>query len=40
MGWGGCVPNSSVSVGEGPVVGFCEQGDEPSGSIKGGEILD
>jgi hypothetical protein len=25
---------------QGPVVGSCERGNEPSGSIKGGEILD
>jgi hypothetical protein len=24
---------------QGPVAGFCEHGDEPSGSIKGGEFL-
>jgi hypothetical protein len=24
----------------GPVVGFCEHGNEPSGSIKGGEHID
>jgi hypothetical protein len=31
--------NSSGS-GEGPVTGSCEHGNEPSGSIKGGEFLD
>jgi hypothetical protein len=31
--------NSSGS-GNGPVSGFCEQGNEPSGSINGGEFLD
>jgi hypothetical protein len=25
--------------GQGPVVGFCEDDNEPSGSIKGGEFL-
>jgi hypothetical protein len=24
----------------GPLAGFCERGNEPSGSIKGGEFLD
>jgi hypothetical protein len=28
------------SSGKGPVVGFCEHGNEPSGSIKGEEFLD
>jgi hypothetical protein len=26
-------------LGQGPVVGSCEQGNEPSGSIKGGNFL-
>jgi hypothetical protein len=26
--------------GYGPVAGFCEHGNDPSGSIKGGEFLD
>jgi hypothetical protein len=33
------VMNSSGS-GQGPVADCCEHGDEPSGSIKGGEFLD
>jgi hypothetical protein len=36
---GTCVPDASGS-GLGPVTGCCEHGNEPSGSIKGGEILD
>jgi len=34
-----CVLDSSGS-GYGRVVGFCEHGNEPSGSIKGGEFLE
>jgi hypothetical protein len=34
-----CGLNSSGS-GQGPVVGYCEHGNGPSGSIKDGEILD
>jgi hypothetical protein len=30
----------STGLGEGPIVAFCEHGNEPSGSIKGGEFLD
>jgi hypothetical protein len=30
----------SSSSGQRPVVGFSEHGNEPSGSIKGGEFLD
>jgi hypothetical protein len=30
----------SPASGYGPVVGSCELGNEPSGSIKGGEFLD
>jgi hypothetical protein len=30
----------SSALGWGPVTGCCEQGNEPSGSIKGGEFLD
>jgi hypothetical protein len=29
----------SYSSGKGPVVGSCEHGNEPSGSIKGGTFL-
>jgi hypothetical protein len=29
-----------VRTGYGPVAGSCDHGDEPSGSIKGGEFLD
>jgi hypothetical protein len=36
--WGGCGLDSSGS-GYGPVVGSCEHGNEPLGSIKGGEFL-
>jgi hypothetical protein len=35
----GCELDASDS-GQGPVVGSCEHGDEPSGFIKGGELLD
>jgi hypothetical protein len=35
VGWYGL---DSSGVGEGPVEGFCERGNEPSGSIKGWEI--
>jgi hypothetical protein len=31
---------NSPDSGYGPAVGFCELGNEPSGSIKGGEFLD
>jgi hypothetical protein len=31
---------NSFGSGEGPVVGPCEHGNEPSGSIKGREFLD
>jgi hypothetical protein len=31
---------SSYGSGEGPVAGSCEYGNEPPGSIKGGEFLD
>jgi hypothetical protein len=34
-----CGLDSSGS-GEGPVAGSCEHGNEPSGSIKGGEFFD
>jgi hypothetical protein len=30
----------STGAGYGPVAGSCEYGNEPSGSIKGGEFLD
>jgi len=30
----------SSGSGKGPVAGSCEQGNEPSGSIKGGEFVD
>jgi hypothetical protein len=30
----------SSGAGKGPVAGPCEHGNEPSGSIKGGEFLD
>jgi hypothetical protein len=36
---GKCGVDSSGS-GWGPVAGSCEHGNEPSGSIKGGEFLD
>jgi hypothetical protein len=36
---GRCGLDSSGS-GQGPVVGSCEHGNYPSGSIKGGEFLD
>jgi hypothetical protein len=36
---GGCGLDSSVP-GEVPLTGFCEHGNEPSGSTKGGEFLD
>jgi hypothetical protein len=36
---GTCGLDSSGS-GYGPVAGCCENGNEPSGSIKGGEFLD
>jgi hypothetical protein len=37
---GGCGVDLT-DTGLGPVaVGFCEQGDEPFGSIKGGQFLD
>jgi hypothetical protein len=35
----GCGLDSS-DLGYGPVVGFCEHGNEPSGSVKGGGFLD
>jgi hypothetical protein len=31
---------SSSSLGKGSVAGSCEHGNEPLGSIKGGEFLD
>jgi hypothetical protein len=37
MGWCGL---DSSGLGYGQVAGSCEHGDEPSGSIKGGEFLD
>jgi len=36
---GRCGLDSSVLV-QGPVVGSCEHGNEPLGSIKGGELRD
>jgi hypothetical protein len=36
---GRCELDASGS-GQGPVAGCCEHGNEPSGSIKGGEFLD
>jgi hypothetical protein len=36
---GMCVLDASSS-GKGPVAGFCEHGNEPSGSVKGGLFLD
>jgi hypothetical protein len=36
---GRCKLNSPGS-GQEPMAGSCEQNDEPSGSIKGGEILE
>jgi hypothetical protein len=39
MGVGDCGLDS-CSSGWGPVVGFCERGDDPSGSIKEGKFLD
>jgi hypothetical protein len=30
----------SSGLGQGPMPGYCEHGDEPSGSIKCGEFLD
>jgi hypothetical protein len=36
---GRCGLDASGS-GQEPAVGSCEHGDEPSGSIKGGEFLD
>jgi hypothetical protein len=36
---GGCGLGASETV-HGPVVGCCEHGNEPSGSIKCGEFLD
>jgi hypothetical protein len=30
----------ATGSGHGSVMGFCEYGNEPSGSIKGGEFLD
>jgi hypothetical protein len=39
MGWGKCGLGAS-GLGQGPVGGFCEHVDEPSGSIKGGEFLE
>jgi hypothetical protein len=36
---GRCGLDASAS-GQGPVTGCCEHGNEPSGSIKGGEFLD
>jgi hypothetical protein len=37
IGWEGL---DSSGSGQGPVAGCCEHGNEPSGSIKGGEFLD
>jgi hypothetical protein len=39
MGWGKCELDASGS-GQGPVAGYCEQDNEPSGSIKGGEFFE
>jgi hypothetical protein len=36
---GRCGLNASGSA-QGPLAGCCEYGNEPSGSIKGGEFLD
>jgi hypothetical protein len=36
---GRCGLDSSGS-GQGPLMGYCEHGSEPSGYIKGGEFLD
>jgi hypothetical protein len=30
----------STSSGQRPVAGYCEDGDEPSGSLQGGENID
>jgi hypothetical protein len=38
IGWKGGLHSSGS--GKGKVVGSCEHGNEPSGSIKGGEFLD
>jgi hypothetical protein len=37
VGWCGL---DACSSGSGPVAGCCEHGNEPSGSIKGGEFVD
>jgi hypothetical protein len=39
IGWRRCGLNASGSR-QGPVAGPCEHGNEPSGSIKGGEFFD
>jgi hypothetical protein len=38
--WMGRRGLDSSGSGQGPVAGCCEHGNEPSGSIKGGEFLD
>jgi hypothetical protein len=33
-------PLDSSGSGQGPVAGYCEHGNEPSGSIKGGVFIE